>query len=104
QARWRAAARPPRADRLATRCRQYGDRAARGPQRMSAPGSAFARALRNGGRAIQRAGFPLVRLDETLFLDEARQRTGLEDFGDPRVHEPLPRVVAELHTPGPRCP
>ena len=65
---------------------------------MSAPGSAIARALRNGGRVIQRAGFPLVRLDETLFLDEARQRTGLDDFGDPRFHEPLRRLIADYDT------
>ncbi len=65
---------------------------------MSAPGSALARALKSGGRVIQRAGLPLVRLDEELFLDEARQRTGLDDFGDPRFHEPLRRLIADYDT------
>jgi hypothetical protein len=62
---------------------------------MSAPGSALARALRSGSRVLQRAGLPLVRLDAELFLDEARQRTGVDDFGDPGFREPLRRLVAD---------
>jgi hypothetical protein len=58
--------------------------------------SALARALRSGGRVIQRAGLPLVRLEDELFLEEARQRTGLDDFGDPRFREPLRRLIADF--------
>ncbi len=57
--------------------------------------SALARALRSGGRVIQRTRLPLVRLDDELFLEEARQRTGLDDFGDPRFREPLRRLIAD---------
>ena len=65
---------------------------------MSAHGSALARALKSGGRVIQRAGLPLVRLEEELFLDEACQRTGLDDFGDPGFREPLRRLIADYDT------
>ena len=58
--------------------------------------STLARALRSGGRVIQRAGLPLVRLDAELFVEEAQQRTGLDDFGDPRFREPLRRVIADF--------
>src|SRR5262249_21296241 len=84
-------------DRLAARRRRGGGGApAAGAQRMSANGSALARALRGGGRVIQRTGLPLVRLDRELFLEEARQRTGLDDFGDPGFHEPLERLIADF--------
>jgi len=59
--------------------------------------STLARALRSGGRVLQLAGgLPLVRLDASLFEEEARQRTGLDDFGDPRFHEPLRRLIADF--------
>jgi hypothetical protein len=62
----------------------------------AAPSGALARALRSGGRVIQRTGLPLVRLDADLFCEEARQRTGLDDFGDPRFREPLDRLIADF--------
>jgi len=55
--------------------------------------SAIGRAIRTGGRVIQRSGIPLVRLDVDLFLEEARVRTGLDDFGDDAFLDPLQRVI-----------
>ena len=55
--------------------------------------SALGRAIRTGGRVIQRSGIPLVRLDVDLFLEEARVRTGLDDFGDDAFLDPLQRVI-----------
>src|SRR5262249_61936604 len=68
---------------------------AAGARGLGAKGGARARALGSGGRVIQRTGLPLVRLDRELFLEEARQRTGLDDFGDPGFHEPLERLIAD---------
>jgi len=45
---------------------------------------------------IQRSGLPLVRLDADLFMEEARLRTGLDDFGDDGFQEPLRRVIADF--------
>jgi len=64
------------------------------PARFQGP--ALFRALNQGGRAATRAGLPLVRLDVDAFVDSARRRTGLEDFGDDAFREPLARVVASL--------
>ena len=67
-----------------------GDRAAsaaRGAAGMSA--RSRARCAAGGPRHPARRGLPLVRLDAELFVEEARQRTGLDDFGDPRFREPL---------------
>lgn len=36
------------------------------------------------------------RFDERAVLDEARRRTGLEDFGDPAFREPLRRLLRSL--------
>src|SRR5574338_872418 len=36
------------------------------------------------------------RFEERAVLDEARRRTGLEDFGDPAFHEPLRRLLDSL--------
>ena len=58
--------------------------------------SALGLAIRGGGRVIQRTGLPLVRLDDELFLEEARQRTGLEDFGEDGFRDPLRRVIADF--------
>jgi hypothetical protein len=55
--------------------------------------SALAKAIRTGGRVIQRSGLPLVRLEVDLFLEEARLRTGLDEFGDDGFLDPLRRVV-----------
>jgi Sulfotransferase family len=63
---------------------------------LAQPSGALARALRSGGRVIQRTGLPLVRLEAELFCEEARQRTGLDDFGDPRFREPLARLIADF--------
>jgi len=63
---------------------------------LAQPSGALARALRSGGRVIQRTGFPLVRLDAELFCEEARQRTGLDDFGDPHFREPLARLITDF--------
>jgi hypothetical protein len=43
---------------------------------------------------IERTGIPLVRLEDTLLLEEARRRTHLEDFGDDAFRDPLRRVLA----------
>lgn len=51
------------------------------------------RVLNRGGRVIARTGYPLVRLDEPILLDEARRRTGLEDFGGDAFREPLGRLL-----------
>ena len=37
-----------------------------------------------------------IALDEDALLAEARQKTGLEDFGDERFHEPLRRLLYSL--------
>jgi hypothetical protein len=66
---------------------------------LASPGGALARALKSGGRVIQRTGLPLVRLDAELFCEEARQRTGLDDFGDRRFREPLQRLIADFDGP-----
>jgi hypothetical protein len=58
--------------------------------------SALGRAIRTGGRVIQRSGLPLVRLDADLFLEEARLRTGLDDFGDDGFLDPLRRVIDDF--------
>ncbi len=63
------------------------------PARFQGP--ALFRALNQGGRAATRAGLPLVRLDVDAFVDSARRRTGLEDFGDgPGNVEQVQRAVA----------
>src|SRR5262245_7400874 len=46
------------------------------------------RALNRGGRVIERAGIPIVKLDRETLLAEARSRTRLEDFGDDTFREP----------------
>src|SRR5262249_58461154 len=43
----------------------------------------------------QGAGWRWVGLDGRLFVDEGRQRTGLDDFGDPGFREPLRRLIAD---------
>lgn len=60
--------------------------------------SVLGRAIRSGGRMIERTGLPLVRLDDELFLEEARQRTGLDDFGDPGFRVPLRRLIADYES------
>lgn len=57
------------------------------------PLAALTRALNNGGRLIERSGIPLVRLDETLILEDARRRARAEDFGDETFREPLHRLL-----------
>ena len=47
------------------------------------------RALNTGGRVVA----PAVRLDAGMLLEEARRQTGLEDFGEPAVEEPLRRLI-----------
>lgn len=56
------------------------------------------RALNRGGRVIARTGYPLVRLDEPALLDEARRRTGLEDFGGDAFREPLARLLQSFES------
>ncbi len=64
------------------------------PARVARP--MFARALNQGGRAIARAGLELVRLDDAALLEDARRRTGLEDFGDDSFRAPLGVLVRSL--------
>jgi hypothetical protein len=45
--------------------------------------------LNAAGATLQRAGLPLVRLDERELLDTACRQTGLRDFGDGSFREPL---------------
>jgi hypothetical protein len=56
----------------------------------------LARALNRGGRVIERAGLPVVRLDAEQLAADARRRVRLEDFGDETFREPLRRLVASL--------
>jgi len=50
------------------------------------------------GRALRAAGLPFARLDEHGLLARAARRTGLDDFGDARFHEPLRRLLASLES------
>src|SRR5262249_62038554 len=59
------------------------------------PGGRWAGAPGGGGGVLRRPAVPLVRLEEELFLDEARQRRGLDAFGDPGSREPLRRLIAD---------
>jgi hypothetical protein len=56
----------------------------------------FTRALNRGGRAIERAGIPIVRIDADALLAEARSRARLDDFGDETFREPFARVIDSL--------
>lgn len=46
-----------------------------------------------GGGLLRRLGVRFVELDPPSVLEEARRRTGLEDFGEPEVREPLEVLV-----------
>ena len=39
---------------------------------------------------------PDVRLDEASLLEEARERTGLSDFGDESFREPLTKLLEAI--------
>ena len=54
------------------------------------------RALNGAGAALRGLGLPLVRLDADTLLARARRRTRLDDFGDPRFRDALPRLVRAL--------
>lgn len=41
---------------------------------------------------------PEVRFEESVVLDEARRRAGLEDFGDPVFLDPMRRLLTSLET------
>jgi len=56
------------------------------------------RAFNVVGRALERAGVPLVRFDPDAFLAEARRQTRLTDFGDPEFQDPLRRLLDGLET------
>jgi hypothetical protein len=56
---------------------------------------ALTRALNSGGRMLEgAAGVSLVRLDETILLEEAARRARSDDFGDESFREPLRRLLA----------
>lgn len=46
-----------------------------------------------GGRLLGRLGLRVGEMDPGSLVDEARARTGLADFGEPDVREPLRRLV-----------
>src|SRR5262249_37044172 len=54
------------------------------------------RALNGVGRALRRAGVPVVPLDPESLAARAMRRTGLEDLGEPTFREPLRRLVDAL--------
>ena len=54
------------------------------------------RALNRGGRAIARAGIPIVRLDRDALLADAQSRVRLDDFGDETFREPFARLIDSL--------
>jgi hypothetical protein len=54
------------------------------------------RALNGAGAALRGLGLPLVRLDADGLLARARRRTRLDDFGDPRFRDALPRLLHAL--------
>jgi hypothetical protein len=56
---------------------------------------ALTRALNSGGRILEgAAGVSLVRLDESLLLEEAARRARSDDFGPPAFRAPLRRLLA----------
>jgi len=56
------------------------------------------RVLNRGGRVIARSGFSLVRLGESLLLEEAKRQARLEDFGSEGYREPLRRLLHSFGT------
>ena len=61
----------------------------------SSPLQALTRILNKGGRVLgDAATTSFIRLDPATFLEEARRRTRLEDFGEPDLREPLSRLLA----------
>jgi len=54
------------------------------------------RALNAGGRTLARLGIRPGRLDAPALLEAARQKTGLDDFGDAGFREGLDRLAASL--------
>lgn len=60
--------------------------------------SLLVRALNTGGRLLQRPGRPLARLDEDWLISEARRQTGLSDFGDLGLEEPLRILMRAYNT------
>jgi len=58
--------------------------------------SAFVRALNMGGWAMQEAGVSRPSLDPDGLLEAARQRTGLDDFGDASFEPPFRLLLASL--------
>ena len=51
------------------------------------------RAMNAGGRALAGLGLQPVNFEEPSILDEARQQTGLHDFGGDEFREPLRRLL-----------
>ena len=64
------------------------------PALVPPPLPAAVRALNAAGGTLRRLGLPIVGLDEASLLTAASRRTGLDDFGDARVHDPLRRLLA----------
>lgn len=52
--------------------------------------------IRRGARLLEGPGGHLVPLNSRSVLAAARQRTGLDDFGDPAFREPLDRLLRSL--------
>lgn len=55
-------------------------------------------ALNAGGTALQRAGLERPSLDRDALFAAARRRTGLVDFGDWAIDEPLDRLIQAYQT------
>ncbi len=51
------------------------------------------RVMNAAGGALRTLGVPIVRLDEASLLEEARRKTGLDDFGDDGFREGLRRLL-----------
>jgi hypothetical protein len=50
-------------------------------------------AMNSGGKALRSIGFALPSLEAGSLIAAARRRTGLEDFGDWSITEPLDRLL-----------
>jgi hypothetical protein len=60
-----------------------------GVVRLDAVPAALLAAVNSGERLLRALGVPLDRFSEERFLDAARRKTGLSDFGDEHFREPF---------------
>jgi hypothetical protein len=63
---------------------------------LSVPLSSLIGAVNAVGSVAHRAGISLVPLDKQALLEEARRKTGLDDFGEPDLQEPFGVLLGAL--------